>query len=272
MGGWFAMAQAPRSGGRVGETTTSRKPAAPSQALGRLRHDSRHLVAHLGDPEVHHDGRRHAGQVVRAEARLPSLDTGQAQRVPRVEAVAGVEVARRVAHRAGEAAEHGRHRLDGAVRPLGDPAVGRLQPEQAAEARRAPDRSAPVAPRGDRQQATGHGGRGATGRAARRALMVPGVARRPVELGRGAVDAAELGCGRLRGEDGPRRPQSGHRRVVVAGHPVLEDDRRLRVGPPLHLLELLDPEGHAAEGQRHVGPTRRLAGTLEVGVGESIER
>ncbi len=63
-----------------------------------------------------------------------------------------------------------------------------------------------------------------------------------------------------------------HRRVVVAGDPVPEDDRRLGVRPPVNLLELLDPEGHATEGQRDVGPARGGAGMLEVGVGEGIER
>src|SRR5262249_31369911 len=41
--------------------------------------------------------------------------------------------------------------------------------------------------------------------------------------------------------------------------------------PPAHLLELLHPPGHAAEGQAHVGHRRRLTRPIEVGVAERIE-
>ena len=70
----------------------------------------------------------------------------------------------------------------------------------------------------------------------------------------------------------PVGAQAGHRRVVVVGDPVPEDDGGLGVRPSLDLLELLDAERHAAEGQRHVGPARRLPGPLEVGEAEGVER
>ena len=45
------------------------------------------------------------GQIVESQRRLPPADRREAQRVARVEAVAGVEVTGRVPHRPGQAAE-----------------------------------------------------------------------------------------------------------------------------------------------------------------------
>ena len=70
----------------------------------------------------------------------------------------------------------------------------------------------------------------------------------------------------------PVSPQPVHRRVVVAGDPVLEDDGRLGVGPAGDPLELLDTEGDTAERQSDIGLRRRLSGPLEVGEAEHVQR
>ena len=169
-GGWFAMAHAPRSGGSVGDTSTSTQPGRSSQTLGRGRRRVRR--------PRHGPGRCPRSTTIAAvrpdrscvaEAGLPPLHPRQAQRITAIEPVADVEVTGGVAHRTGQAAQDGGHRLDGAVGALGDPPVGRLQPEQAAEPCRPSDGPAAVAPGGDRQKATGHRGRRSARRAARRA-------------------------------------------------------------------------------------------------------
>src|SRR6516162_1978640 len=60
--------------------------------------------------------------------------------------------------------------------------------------------------------------------------------------------------------------------VVVAGDAVLEDHRRLRVRPALDLLELLDAEGDATEGQADVCRGRGVAGAVEIGETGHVER
>ena len=98
---------------------------------------------------------------------------------------------------------------------LRNPAVRRLQPEEAAEPSRSSDGAATIAARGDGKQAARHGGRGAPRRSARRALLVPWVPRRAVQYRGGAVDAAEFGRRRLRSQHRTRGTQPAHRCVVL---------------------------------------------------------
>ena len=165
---------------------------------------------------------------------------------------------------------HGQRRLEGARAP-GDAPVGRLEPEQAGEPGRDADRAAPVAPAGDGEQATGHGGRRPPRGAARGALGIPRVAGGAVQLGAGAVDPAELRGGGLAGQHGAGGPQPGHLGGVQLRHPVGEDQRGLGVGPARHLLELLYPHGHATEGEGDVGRGRRGPGGVGVEVAEGVE-
>ena len=136
--------------------------------------------------------------------------------------------------------DHGEGWLEGPRAPRDAP-VGRLEAEQPGEPGRDADGAATVAAAGDGEQASGHGRRRATRGAARGALGVPGVAGGAVQLGAGAVDAAELRGGGLAGQDGAGGPEPGDLGRVVGGHPVGEDQRGLGVGPPPDGLELLDP-------------------------------
>ena len=258
-----------REGRRDGDQPQVCRSGEP---LGRGRDDLGHLVTDPCDAEVDHDRRRLAGQVVGAERRLPPADDRQAQRVALVEPVAAVEVAGRVAHGTGEAAEHRRQRIDPGGRSLGHPPVGGLEPEQSGEPGGDPDGPAPVAPGGNGQEATRDGGRGAPRRPARGALGVPRVARRPVQLGRSAVDAPELARRRLRGQHGTRGAQAGQRGVVVVRDAVLEEHRCLGVRPALDPFELLDATGDPAEGQRDVGVASRVPRQLEVREAEGVQR
>ena len=204
---------------------------------------------------------------VAPEAGLPSLDPGQAVGVVGVVPVAHVVPARRVAHRPADAADG-----DGVgdlvdERALGDAPVVRLQAEHAREAGRDADGPAAVTPRRDGKQPSRHRRRRAARRPARRALEVPGVAGGAVQAGVGDVDAAELAGRRLAGQDRAGAAKSAHLRRGVGGDPVGVDERRFGERPTLDRLELLDPDGHATEGERHVGvcapravPLRRRRG------------
>ena len=260
--------------GTLGEVDDHVDPAEAGrrdERLGGSHHDR-------GDPrlddrraEVDRDHRALAGEVEAAERGLKALDAGQAQGVTRVEAVAHVVPARGVAHRSGEAPDHdGQRRLQG-VGASRDPPVGRLQTEQPREAGRDPDRPTSVAPARDREDAAGHRGGGAAGGASRGAVANPRVVRRPVQLGGGEVDAAELRRGGLSREHRTGGPETGHLGRVARGHLVLEDERGLRVGPAGDGLELFDPHRHAAEGERDVGRRGGLASGLGVDVREGVE-
>ena len=209
------MAHWPRRGGRSGRTSTRVRPAAPASCSARADHQLGHVGPYPGRAQIGDDGHGLAGQVVGSESGLPTADGGEGERITLVEAVDGVEEAGRVAHRAGEAAEDRGQGLDAGPGTLGDPAVGGLQAEEAAEAGRDADRAAAVGAGGDGQQSPGHGRRRSPRRTARGAGEVPGIPGRAVELGGGAVDAAEL-----------RRPWSGR-----PGWPRSDGAGRSRSGP-----------------------------------------
>ena len=90
------MAQAPRNGGKGRHDLDDPQAGDLGQAFGRGGHDRSDLVTDLRDAEADHDGGGHAREVMGAEPGFPALHLGQAERVAPVEAVAGVEVARRV--------------------------------------------------------------------------------------------------------------------------------------------------------------------------------
>src|SRR5580704_15913409 len=89
---------------------------------------------------------------------------------------------------------------------------------------------------------------------------------------RRAVEEAELRCRRLRGQQSSGRAQPDHRRVIVTGQAVAEDDGCPAVGPTRDLLELLDSERDTAERPAHVGADGRVPGPFEVGEAERVER
>ena len=232
-----------------------RRSAVPPSGPGRSAMDATWSATSprtRAMPEVGKDGHPPPGQVDGSQSRLPSVDPGQAQRIALVESVARVEVAGRVPHRAAQATDDRGHRLQAGPRSLGDPPIGGLQSEETGESGRYADRSSTVAAGGQGQQPAGHGGGGTSRRTAGGAGLVPRVAGRPVQLGRRAVDTAELTGRRLGRQHGPGGPQSCHRRGVVVGHPVLEQHGGIGGGPALDPLELLHPDGHTPERQRHI--------------------
>jgi len=85
----------------------------------------------------------------------------QRERVPGVGGPDDVQQQRRVRHGPGHRPDVGQ-RAERAWRVHGNPAVGRLEAHDAAEARRNPDRPGAVGAHGQRSQARGHGGRGAS--------------------------------------------------------------------------------------------------------------
>ena len=201
-----------------------------------------------------------AAQVVRAEARPPSRRRdGQARRVGGCEPGAHVVVAGRVAHRAGEAAEHDGVRA--ACRRAGSrgmrPNVP-FMPEQPGVAGRDADRAAAVAAGGEGHEPAGDRGRRPARRAADGAAVPPRVVRDAVELGDAHVEAAELAGGRLPDRHRAAAARAAARRWcdVCVGDAVAEHERRLGVRPARDRLELLD----ARRARRRTAATRRPRG------------
>ena len=223
------------------------------EGFGCLDDQRRHPGLHDGGSEVDRDDGPLAGQVHSAEPGLPAAHLGEAEVVPCIEAIADIEPASRVTHRAGQAPDGDRQRRLECCRAARDAAVGGFEAEQAGEASGDPDGATPVPAGGDGQQTAGHSrGRAARG-AARGPVGVPRVAGDAVELGGRAVDAPELGRRGLASQNCARSPQPGDVSGVVLRYPVGKDERGLGVGPSLHGLELLDPDGHAPERQGDVG-------------------
>jgi hypothetical protein len=232
-----------------------------------------HGRRHSGVAPVGNHGDAQAAQLVEVgvEAGFPPVDPRQAQRITRIVPVGDVAPARRIPHRPRHAPDHGRETAVGDARAAGDAAVGALEAEQPGEAGGDADRAAAVPARGDGDEAARHRRRRATGRTARGAGQVPRVARDAVQLGAGAVDAAELARRREAHQHGAGVTRPGDVRGRVRRHVVGERHRRLGVGPAGDLIELLDTDGHPAEGQRHVGASSRLPGAGRVEEGEGVE-
>ena len=161
-----------------------------------------------------------------------------------------------------------------------DPAVGRLEPQDAAERRRDADRAVRVGAETQRNEARRDRRRGAARRAAGHARGVVRVARRTVVrvLGREAerilvhVETAD--------QHGAGATQSGdRRRVVFRGRPIAVDPRARQRGDTGHVEQVLHGEGHAGEragivaaGDQPIDPLGLGHGDVAQDGGEAVER
>ncbi len=174
-----------------------------------------------------------------------------------------VEQQRRVGDRARERAVDAQAGQVGHERALGDPAAGRLDPEQPADAGRDADGAAAVAALGGRGQARRDRGGGAAARPARRPGQVPRRAGRRADLGLGVAGQPELGGGGLAGDDRAGPLDRDHHVVVGVGHVGLEGLGAQRLPHPGDHVQVLDRDRHAGQrGQRRLvprppGPGRR---------------
>ena len=191
-----------------------------------------------------------------------------------------VEQQRGVGHGRGEASDHG---VLGEMRVAerGDAPVGALQPDEAGEARRGPDRTATVARRAERHHSRRHRGGRATARPARRAAEVPRVARDPEQRARGIGPRPELGRRGLADRDrtGGTQPTDVDR-VGRLRRTVREPPRPARRRHAGTIFEVLHAERHAGQGPElvessvvhgRVDRPRRDQRTLGVDVHERVE-
>src|SRR5262249_45591031 len=140
------------------------------------------------------------------------------------------------------------------------------------------DRPAAVAAGADRHHADRDRSRRTTGRTAGRPFRVPRVAGGVVQIRAGPVHCAELGCGGEADEDRPLVAQARGLGAVGRGNVVLEDARGMRVGPALHLGELLYAHrypgpraGVFTSGDRGVDCGCAPACTIEIEITERVE-
>ncbi len=186
------------------------------------------------------------------ERRRRRLDAAiDARRIRAVAALQRVVDEREVARRARERAEVIEARDEGIGSVPRQPAVGRLQAEDAAQRRRHADRAVGVRAEADRHLAGGDRGGRAARRAAGDAGEVVRVARRPVVrvLGREAVGV--LVHVERADQDGAGALEAGDERRVDGGGRTLALD--LRAGARRQagdVEQVLDREGHAGERQR----------------------
>ena len=154
-----------------------------------------------------------------------------------------------------------------------DPPAGGLQADEPAARGRDPDRPAAVAAVGERHHARRHGGRGAAGRAARRALGVPGVAGRPEAARLGHRQDPELGQVGLADDHEAGLAQPPDHERVVPRNEVAEDVGAERVGHAGDRRGVLDRDRHPRERPLVPRPDRvgRGEGALGVDVHERVE-
>jgi hypothetical protein len=171
----------------------------------------------------------------------------QRERVPGVGGPDDIQQHRRVGHGPGHRPDVG-ERAERARREHGNPAVGRLEAHDAAEARRDPDRPGAVGAHGQRCQARGHGSRGASAGPARRAAQIPGVARHPGERAVGHGLPAPLRRGGLAEQHGPVLTQPGHgRRVHRPRAGGVDGPRAPQRRPSAGQQQVLDRGWHAVQ-------------------------
>ncbi len=202
-------------------------PAERNEFFGRSDDEFFGLRPDDGAAEVGNDGDPQRTDLVGAatEPGLIALDPRQTSGVSRVEAIGDVEVAGGVAGAAADGALDRRGVTQDRPGSARNTAEGRLEADQAAEAGGDADRSAAIARRGEREEATGNT-RGRTARAAAGgALEVPGVASRAVDLGGGLIGGAEFAGCRLHGGDraGGLQPFDGN--AIGVEHLVGEGKR-----------------------------------------------
>jgi hypothetical protein len=227
-----------------------------------------------GDAPQGRDDRDPAAlEVVRSQARLPPRSSGKTRRVERVVPGADVEVARRVARRSGEAAEHDGAGAEVGMRTARDPAVGALHAEQAGVAGWDANRAAPVAAGRERDDPSRHRGRAAGRRAAHGSSVSPRVVGNAVQFRHAHVQPAELaGSGEADGNRAADSEQSFDHRARAAGHAVAKHERPFGLRPTRHRLELFHADGQAAEGPRDVGVLGSLKCAFAVDEREGVER
>jgi hypothetical protein len=141
------------------------------------------------------------------------------------------------------------------VRPARDPPAARLEPDEAAAGRRDPDRAAAVAAVRDRHHAGRHRGGRAAGRAARRAIEVPGVARRAKAARLGDRHDPELRRAGLADDHEAGVLQPAHDERVVVGCVVAVEVGTIgHPQPGDRSGEVLDPDRHARKRTLVAGP------------------
>ena len=158
-------------------------------------------------------------------------------------------------------------------------APGRLVTEDAAVVRGVADGGADIAARLEAGEACGQGGRGAAGGATRRAAQVPGIVRRAVD---GVV---ALIVGEVDGDIGLAEEDHARAEEAIHGEGIARRDMVLELGHAPgrrhtdHVIGFLDGHGHAVERspgllarQSPVGRARPLAGPLEIGRDDGVER
>ena len=99
----------------------------------------------------------------------------------------------------------------------------------------------------------------------------PRVAGHTVKATDADIQAPELARRGLADEHGAGPAQAGHVGAVVIRHPALEDERSVRRRPALDPVQLLDPHGQPAEGQRGVRPPGRIHSPVTVNMGKGVE-
>ena len=215
---------------------------------------------------------------------MPSFRTGVVRSAGRsvqtgivgIPALHGVERQREILDRAGDRPEvvegvDERERTGAA-----QPAVGRLQPEQAAQRGRHADRAVGVGTQRQRHFARRHRRTRAARRAAGHARRVARIAARPIVGVLAGEVVGVLAHVETAHEDRTGRLELAHQRAVARGYRSIDVD--LRAGSrrqALYVEQVLDREGHA--GQRTamgagVDLGGALAGARSHDVGEGVDR
>src|SRR5439155_19595554 len=143
--------------------------------------------------EVNSDGDAEALDAAAAEPGLPAVLAREAEGVAWVIARCDVVPASGVADTPGDRSLHGGELAESGAGATRNAAEGTLHTNKSAIGGRDADAATAITCRSGRDEASGDGRRGATGRAGRSALEVPGVAGHAVELGGGVGDKSELG-------------------------------------------------------------------------------
>ena len=147
-----------------------------------------------------------------------------------------------------------------AARRVGrDAPVGGLQAEDPRAGGGDADRAAAVGPDVKRAQSRRRGRGRAAGRASRRPLEVPGIARRPEEEVVGRADPAEGRRVRLAEHDRAGALHALDHRGVLGGHVVAVERRAECRAHPLGHDEVLHREGHAVERPEQSTPSHQGA-------------
>ena len=210
---------------------------------------------------------------VRAETRFPTRLSRHAQWVARIEAIADIEPTGCVAHGPRDAADGD---CQVAVRRLGaarNSTDGGLQADHAGEARGNANAAATVAggAQGD-QPASNRSGRAAAA-TARRLAVLPRAVRGAMKGGARDVDSTEFaGVGEAHQHRAAVVAQPLDHGAGVAGDLVLQRHRRMSVGPALHVVEFLHPDGHTAKRLADIGRKRSGLGLLAWQIAERVER